>query len=246
MAELGLYYYGARWYDPSIMQFSQPDTLIPDFYNPLDWNRYSYARYNPLKYVDPDGHRPCDEAFCPGDSVDWFQLKLGYSYYGEWDTQKQKGRSATIDSVVTGGLETVVGMLYEPADWAFALEDGFQWHDSIGFLPFVPGSIGKYADDIVGLLPKPVRANYPWHHLLPQRFRTEFARLGINVDDHLVVLPKEMHELIHGGGPRGGDWNNAWEAWLANNPNATPQDVFKQIGVFIYDFGLDGIIKLIE
>lgn len=55
-----------------------------------------------------------------------------------------------------------------------------------------------------------------------------------------------MHELIHGGGPRGGDWINAWDAWLANNPSATPQDVFKQIGVFIYDFGLDGIIKLIE
>ena len=52
----GLIFYQARWYDPCIMQFNQPDTLIPDLYNPLDWNRYSYTRYNPLKYTDPSGH----------------------------------------------------------------------------------------------------------------------------------------------------------------------------------------------
>ena len=48
-SSLGLYYYGARWYDPYIAQFTQPDTLIPNPYNPLDWNRYAYARSNPLK-----------------------------------------------------------------------------------------------------------------------------------------------------------------------------------------------------
>jgi RHS repeat-associated protein len=51
----GLYDYRARFYDPSIMQFNQPDTLIPDPYHPLDWNCYAYVRYNPLKYVDPSG-----------------------------------------------------------------------------------------------------------------------------------------------------------------------------------------------
>jgi len=30
--------------------------LIPDPGNPLDFNRYGYARYNPLKYTDPTGH----------------------------------------------------------------------------------------------------------------------------------------------------------------------------------------------
>jgi RHS repeat-associated protein len=43
-----LYNYGARFYDPYIGQFNQPDSLIPNQYNPLDWNRYSYSRYNPL------------------------------------------------------------------------------------------------------------------------------------------------------------------------------------------------------
>ena len=42
--------------------FSSPDTMVPDTYNPLDWNRYLYARANPLRLVDPSGHSPCDIA----------------------------------------------------------------------------------------------------------------------------------------------------------------------------------------
>jgi hypothetical protein len=41
-----------------ITQFSQPDSIIPDPYNSQDWNRYAYARNNPLKYTDPNGHDP--------------------------------------------------------------------------------------------------------------------------------------------------------------------------------------------
>jgi hypothetical protein len=43
------------------MMFSSPDTLIPDPYNPLDWNRYQYARANPLRFSDPTGHFTEDE-----------------------------------------------------------------------------------------------------------------------------------------------------------------------------------------
>ncbi len=45
-------------YNPCIMQFNQPDSIIPEPYNTLDWNRYAYARGNPLRYSDPDGHNP--------------------------------------------------------------------------------------------------------------------------------------------------------------------------------------------
>jgi hypothetical protein len=43
---------------PYLKQFSSPDSLIPDPYNSLDYNRYDYARSNPLKYTDPSGHSP--------------------------------------------------------------------------------------------------------------------------------------------------------------------------------------------
>jgi len=52
----GLYYYGARYYDPSIGRFISADTLVPNTINPQDMNRYSYVLNNPLKYNDPTGH----------------------------------------------------------------------------------------------------------------------------------------------------------------------------------------------
>jgi RHS repeat-associated protein len=55
----GLYYYGARWYDNYLAHFIQPDSIVPDPYNPQDWDRYSYGLNNPSRYVDPDGHWPC-------------------------------------------------------------------------------------------------------------------------------------------------------------------------------------------
>jgi len=55
---IGLYYYGSRYYDPFLGQFLQPDSMLPDIYDPQQLNRYSYARNNPLKYTDPDGHEP--------------------------------------------------------------------------------------------------------------------------------------------------------------------------------------------
>ena len=56
----GLYYYGARFYDSYLNRWTQPDTIGPDPYNPLDWDRYSYSRNNPVRYSDLTGHVVCD------------------------------------------------------------------------------------------------------------------------------------------------------------------------------------------
>jgi RHS repeat-associated protein len=42
--ELGIYHYGARWYDPMLGRFLSPDTIVPTLYNTLDWDRYAYVR----------------------------------------------------------------------------------------------------------------------------------------------------------------------------------------------------------
>ncbi|WP_148705259.1 RHS repeat-associated core domain-containing protein [Methanosarcina siciliae] len=55
-ADTGLMYYGARYYSPGYRVFVQPDTMLPDPYNPQALNRYSYALNNPVKYTDPSGH----------------------------------------------------------------------------------------------------------------------------------------------------------------------------------------------
>ena len=58
---LSIYDYGARFYSPYLNQFTQPDTIVPDPYNPQSLNRYSYALNNPIRYTDPTGHRPCED-----------------------------------------------------------------------------------------------------------------------------------------------------------------------------------------
>jgi RHS repeat-associated protein len=56
--ESGLFYFGARYYDPKIGRFITEDLAEPDYENPQSLNRYIYALNNPLKYVDPDGLVP--------------------------------------------------------------------------------------------------------------------------------------------------------------------------------------------
>ncbi len=55
-AECGLYYYGARYYDPELGRFVAPDTIVPDSFDPQTLNRYTYAGNNPILFVDPSGN----------------------------------------------------------------------------------------------------------------------------------------------------------------------------------------------
>jgi RHS repeat-associated protein len=91
--ELGLYYYKARWYDPALGRFVQPDSIVPDFGNPLDWDRCSYARNNPIRYMDPSGHvavcgstseESCEDGIFEDILVTTWIMKL------EWDKLPSK------------------------------------------------------------------------------------------------------------------------------------------------------------
>jgi hypothetical protein len=62
-------YYRARYYAQGLGRFISADTMVPDSSNPPSLNRFSYTRNNPLKYIDPTGHREtdgCDYEGCDG------------------------------------------------------------------------------------------------------------------------------------------------------------------------------------
>ena len=48
--DVGLYYYNARWYDPTIGRFISEDSVADDP------NLYGYCGQNPLDFIDPTGH----------------------------------------------------------------------------------------------------------------------------------------------------------------------------------------------
>lgn len=53
--ESDLYYYNARYYNPSLGRFISRDPMLGSQNDTLGYNEYAYARNNPLKYVDPSG-----------------------------------------------------------------------------------------------------------------------------------------------------------------------------------------------
>lgn len=82
-ADTGLYYYGARYYDPQLARFIQPDTVVPNGGGSQALNRYAYSFNNPLNYTDPSGHYP-QMSFSisfgqSGSGVSW-----GGGYGSEW------------------------------------------------------------------------------------------------------------------------------------------------------------------
>ena len=61
--------YGARWYDPLTGRFLQPDTIVPEPFNPQSLNRYSYCLNNPIKYTDPTGQEYSEDVGSPSGTT---------------------------------------------------------------------------------------------------------------------------------------------------------------------------------
>ncbi|WP_267402126.1 MULTISPECIES: RHS repeat-associated core domain-containing protein [unclassified Chryseobacterium] len=76
-SETGLYYYGARYYNPRLSIWYGVDPLAEKY---QDWNPYVYTFQNPIKYIDPNGMEPIQG---PGDDLDaYIRSKGGVNAFG--------------------------------------------------------------------------------------------------------------------------------------------------------------------
>jgi len=102
--EQDLYYYGARWYDPSLGRFLQADTILPVQQGTQGWDRYAYVNNNPVNGTDPTGMWMCDpyDIACAEDG----DLNL-VIFIGGWDGVEQSSASPLMPS-----LQNQPGTLY--------------------------------------------------------------------------------------------------------------------------------------
>ncbi|MBF0569829.1 MAG: VCBS repeat-containing protein, partial [Candidatus Omnitrophica bacterium] len=118
--ESGLYFFGARYYNPKLGRFITPDTVVQSPYNPQTLNRYAYCNNNPVNLVDPTGHswRNFWKSACPvvaaavGVVVGMFNPVLGVLAYSAIAASGQSGNYLKNFSVnaVSGMAGLGVGM----------------------------------------------------------------------------------------------------------------------------------------
>jgi uncharacterized lipoprotein (TIGR02269 family) len=99
---------------------------------------------------------------------------------------------------------------------------------------------GQYAPRV--LKPPCVRSWEPLekHHIFPQEFAEWFKAKDINHHAFTIRLPKSFHTWLHSGGPRGGQWNEAWRQFRKTNDGAGPEEIWRFAGELMSRFGVNG------
>ena len=121
VSDFGLLFYNARWYDPYLNQFAQPDSIIPQQYDPQSWNRYEYAEDNPVNFDDPTGHMTCvsdyywdgqchdDTAYLIKDIHDTYDVTLSNKFTYSQVSAISAGISTLANAMGVDGFRNTLG-----------------------------------------------------------------------------------------------------------------------------------------
>ena len=180
---------------------------------------YAYCAWNPLKYIDPDGK--------------WIETA--------WDVAN-----------VVMGVESFVSNIHQ-GNVAGAVVDGVGVVlDAVAtVLPVAPGGAGtaiktlRAADKVSSVIPKTRNATkynyrralqdatgkigkgYEAHHTLPQKYRDQFEKLGINIDNPGNVVWRKTENHRAGNAKHTKAWEKFWNKEREENKAITVDDIYK-------------------
>lgn len=105
-------YYKERYYDPTLGAFISPDTIIPDPGMGIDYNRFLYARGNPLKYSDPSGNASCSTDKCWERRCYW-----AHGYYKQGDHYTGRMQAIFMDAAILTDVLGEAGIEIDEDTW---------------------------------------------------------------------------------------------------------------------------------
>ncbi|MFA4873694.1 MAG: RHS repeat-associated core domain-containing protein, partial [Patescibacteria group bacterium] len=235
--DTNLTYANARYYKQSIGRFLSQDTLFLDLgdelkvlvaydrihskilRDPQQLNSYSYARNNPLKYVDKGGEA-VDTVVDVGFIV-YDLFKVGQAIFKGGDV---KGELTSLALDVGGALVpgvTGLGVIARTTRVADKAADAAKAVNRASNLVPSANNYREVFQRAFGQL----SSNMQIHHTLPQKYEALFKEAGINIHElpYLRAVPIEHHKKI----------SSEWLKWdKANEGNVTVetvQDFAKQI-----------------
>jgi hypothetical protein len=198
---------GARWYDPTIGLWTQPDTIVPNPMDPLSLNRFAFVEGNPLKFSDPSGHCPWCLAIAAYTAPEWIpEVAVGavlaagaLSVAIGQNRQEEAAAVAWVDSQAQTAEAEISLLGVDPLTG-----EPKKWRQIMSLDHELGGTTGDNLDA---------------HHLIPQEFIhnpvvDRARRLGwqINGKDNGILLPdneglaKELGLPAHTGGHS--EWND--------------------------------------
>jgi RHS repeat-associated protein len=126
MSDFGLMFYNARWYDPYLNHFTQPDTIIPEQSQGTQaWDRYAFVNNNPLRYTDPTGHK----GECVSDTI----------------------CGGMLDTLVEAAIKTESPLWGKSTRWGWFMRLFGDKYDSIGRAKISDAIMeGKYGEPVEG------------------------------------------------------------------------------------------------
>jgi RHS repeat-associated protein len=251
--ETGLYYYGARYYDPKLIRFTQPDSIIPDPYDPQQLNRYSYVRNNPLRYTDPTGNYidTAVDIVSIGISINDVVNDPGNAW--NWVALGADVVTTALPGACGGGLAVK------------ALTKGDDAIDAAKILSKTAGDITRHVDDVIKNAGRAVRENpvlnnpdyyvglvgpfkdmrlvksggslgIEAHHLIPKSLITKVLhkanREVMHWDSPSIILTKSQHDYI----------TNKWRRHYGNIKS--PDDLVETLKEVYKDAGDDLLMEM--
>jgi RHS repeat-associated protein len=226
---LGLYDYRARFYDPTLGRFLQPDSLVSEPGNPQALNRYAYVYNNPLKYTDPSGHWLETAWDILNIVLDIQEIRQDPGNLWNWGALV-----VDVGTALLPGVPAFAGVVSKGGKAAKAAVEVASHADEVVDAGRVVAEVASHADEAAEAIKAGEKAAQEltgqWHHVLSNRIlRALEAHPTLHgLFDRNDLVVQALDEASHRGYQA---WHRTYDRkvvkWLAENTEATREEFLK-------------------